>query len=52
MLFSNVSFNRKRRVALVHVDFWCGGLCSRSMWIAFERGHGGAWQMRPWVRQS
>ena len=50
MLFSDVSFNQKRTVALVHVDSWCGGLCNRSMWIAFEKGDAGVWQMRPWAR--
>jgi hypothetical protein len=50
VLFSDVSFNQKRTVALVHVDSWCGGLCNRSMWIAFEKGDGGVWQMRPWAR--
>jgi hypothetical protein len=49
MLFSDVSFNQKRTVALVHVDFWCGGLCGRSIWIAFEKGDSGVWQMRPWA---
>jgi hypothetical protein len=49
-LFSDVSFNRKRTVALVHVESWCGGLCARSVWIAFEKGDDGVWQMRPWAR--
>ena len=49
-LFSDVSFNRKRTVALVHVDSWCGGLCGFSYWIAFEKGNEGVWQMRPWAR--
>jgi len=48
-LFSDVSFNQKRTVALVHVDSWCGGLCNISKWIAFEKGNKGVWQMRPWV---
>jgi hypothetical protein len=49
-LFSDVSFNQKRTVALVHVDSWCGGLCGLSNWIAFEKGNEGVWQMRPWAR--
>jgi hypothetical protein len=50
ILFSNISFNQKRTVALVHMDSWCGGLCNRSMWIAFEKGDAGIWEMRPWAR--
>ena len=50
LLFSDVYFNRKRTVALVHVDWWCGGLCDRPMWVAFEKGDAGVWQMRPWYR--
>lgn len=50
LLFSDVSFNGKRTVALVEVDSWCGGLCGRSMWIAFEKGSDGVWQTRPWAR--
>jgi hypothetical protein len=49
-LFSEVNFNQKRTVALVHVDSWCGGLCGNSYWVAFERGNEGVWQMRPWAQ--
>jgi hypothetical protein len=48
-LFSDVSFNQKRTVALVHVESWCGGVCGKSMWVAFEKGNDGVWQMRPWA---
>jgi len=50
LLFSDVNFNQKRTVAMVHVESWCGGLCARSVWIAFEKGNEGVWQMRPWAR--
>jgi hypothetical protein len=49
-LFSDVYFNRKRNAALLHANRWCGGLCGQPMWIAFEKGKDGAWQMRPWAR--
>jgi hypothetical protein len=49
-LFSDVSFNRKRTVALVHVQSCCGGVCAKSGWVAFEKGDDGVWQMRPWAR--
>jgi hypothetical protein len=49
LIFSEVYFNRKRTVALVQVDGWCGGLCGTSHWTALEKGKDGAWQMRPWV---
>ena len=50
LLFSDVFFNQKRTVALVPVNWWCGGLCGRPMWIAFEKGDDGVWQVRPWAR--
>ena len=50
LLFSDVSFNERRTVALVHVEWWCGGLCGLSHWIAFEKGSEGVWQTRPWAR--
>jgi hypothetical protein len=50
LLFSDVSFNQKRTVALVHLDLWCGGLCGNNLWIAFEKGNDGVWQKRPWAR--
>lgn len=49
-LFSEVSFNQRRTVALVHVDSWCGGLCDNSYWVAFEKANEGVWQMRPWAK--
>ena len=49
LIFSDVFFNRKRTVALVNFDSWCGGLCGSPMWIAFEKGDDGVWQMRPWA---
>jgi hypothetical protein len=45
LIFSDVFFNRKRTVALVNIDSWCGGLCAHSMWFAFEKGDDGVWQM-------
>jgi hypothetical protein len=50
LIFSDAYFNQKRSVALVHVNWWCGGLCGRPTWIAFEKGSDGVWQMRPWAR--
>ena len=50
LIFSDAYFNQKRSVALVHVNWWCGGLCGRPTWIAFEKGGDGVWQMRPWAR--
>ena len=50
LLFSDVFFNRKRNVALVQIDRWCGGVCGVSQWIAFEKEKDGVWQMRPWAR--
>ena len=50
LIFSDVFFNQKRTVALVHVNWWCGGLCGRPMWIALEKGDDGVWQVRPWAR--
>ena len=50
LIFSDVFFNRKRTVALVNIDSWCGGLCGVSRWIALEKGKDGVWQMRPWAR--
>ena len=50
LIFSDVFFNQKRTVALVHFDSWCGGLCGRPIWIAFEKGDEGVWQVRPWAR--
>lgn len=50
LIFSDVFFNRKRTVALVNIDSWCGGLCGVSRWIAFEKGKDGVWQMRPWAQ--
>jgi hypothetical protein len=50
LLFSDVFFNRKRNVALVQIDQWCGGLCGVSRWIAFEKGKDGLWEMRAWVQ--
>jgi hypothetical protein len=44
--FSDVFFNRKRTVALVNMDSWCGV----SRWIAFEKGKDGVWQIGPWAR--
>ena len=49
LIFSDIFFNLKRTVALVHFDSWCGGLCGRPTWIAFEKGDDGVWQMRPWA---
>jgi hypothetical protein len=49
LIFSDVFFNRRRTVALVNFDSWCGGLCGSPMWIAFEKGDDGVWQMRPWA---
>ena len=51
LIFSDVYFNQKRTVALVHVNRWCGGLCGRPTWMAFEKGSDGAWQTRPWARR-
>lgn len=50
LLFSDISFNQKRTVALVHLDSWCGGLCGSTFWIVFEKGNNGVWQKRPWAR--
>jgi len=50
LLFSDVFFNRRRKVALVQVDRWCGGLCGVTRWMAFEKGKDGVWQMREWAR--
>ena len=50
LLFSDVYFNRKRTVALVHVESWCGGLCGQSVWMAFEKGNNGMWQFRTWAQ--
>lgn len=50
LIFSDVFFNQKRTVALVHFDSWCGGLCGHPTWVAFEKGDDGVWQMRPWAR--
>lgn len=50
LIFSDIYFNRKRTVALVEVDRWCGGLCGTSRWFAFEKGTDGLWQRRPWAR--
>lgn len=50
LIFSDVFFNQKRTVALVHFNWWCGGLCGRPTWMAFEKGDDGVWQMRPWAR--
>ena len=49
-MFSDVYFNQKRTVALVHVNWWCGGLCGRPTWRAFEKGGDGVWQIAPWAR--
>lgn len=49
LIFSDVYFSQKRTVALVEVDYWCGGLCGTSRWTAFEKGTGGAWQRRQWA---
>lgn len=49
LIFSEIYFNRKRTVALVEVDSWCGGLCGTSRWTALEKGRDGTWEMRPWV---
>ena len=51
LLFSDVSFNKKRTVALVHFDSWCGGMCGRPSWFAFEKGDEGGWEMRSWARR-
>jgi hypothetical protein len=48
--FSDVSFNQKRTVAVVHVQSWCGGVCAKSGSVAFEKGDDGVWQMRPWAQ--
>jgi len=40
LLFSNVSFNRMRNLALVHVDVWCGGLCGESWWTVLRKDKG------------
>ena len=50
LMFSDVYFNQKRTVALVHVNWWCGGLCGRPTWRAFEKGGDGVWQIAPWAR--
>lgn len=50
LMFSDVYFNQKRTVALVHVNWWCGGLCGRPTWRAFEKGKDGVWQIAPWAR--
>jgi hypothetical protein len=47
LLFSNVSFNRERSLALVHIDVWCGGLCGESWWIVLGKDNG-VWNQRPW----
>jgi hypothetical protein len=49
-LFSNVSFNRTKTLALFQVDAWCGGLCGEFYWIVLEKDANGAWQSRPWAR--
>ena len=51
LLFSDVSFNNKRAVALVHFDSWCGGMCGHPSWFAFEKGDEGSWEMRPWAQR-
>ena len=45
LLFSDVSFNRKRNLALVHVDVWCGGLCAEAWWTVLGKDNG-VWNRR------
>ena len=45
LLFSDVSFNRKRNLALVHVDVWCGWLCAEAWWTVLGKDNG-VWNRR------
>jgi hypothetical protein len=44
---SDVSFNRRRTLALTSISYWCGGLCGLKQWKVFEKQHG-QWKELPW----
>jgi hypothetical protein len=45
---SDVSFNRRRTLALTSISSWCGGLCGLKQWKVFEKQPSGQWKELPW----